>query len=149
MPTESRVLARSVPARPDGGPRRQVPRGVVPLVVGLLGSTVSVVGSWVPSVWYDEAATVTSATRSWVALGREVPHVDVVHALYFAVMHVWFAVVGYSPFTLRLPSAIAVGTTAALVVLLGTPLAGQRVGLVAGLLFPLLPRVTWMVLYRR
>jgi mannosyltransferase len=105
---------------------------------------VAVIGSWVPSVWYDEAATVTSATRPWAALGREVQHVDLVHATYYAVMHVWFGLVGYTPFTLRLPSAIAVGGTAALVVTLGKRLADARLGIIAGLLFAVLPRVTWM-----
>ncbi len=54
-------------------------------------------------------------------------------------MHVWLAAVGYSPFTLRLPSAIAVGVTAALVVILGSRLISLRVGVVAGVLFALLP----------
>ncbi|MEK6344791.1 MAG: glycosyltransferase family 39 protein, partial [Curtobacterium sp.] len=115
-----------------------------PVLVGLVAFLVAVIGSWVPSVWYDEAATVTSATRSWAALGREVQHVDLVHASYYALMHVWFGLVGYTPFTLRLPSAIAVGVTAALVVILGRRLAGARLGIIAGLLFAILPRVTWM-----
>jgi len=115
-----------------------------PAVVGAFGFLVAVIGSWVPSVWYDEAATVTSATRSWAALGREVQSVDLVHATYYALMHCWFAVVGYSPFALRFPSAVAVALTAALIVLLGRRLAGDRVGVLAGVFFVLLPRVTWM-----
>ncbi|MDM7889236.1 glycosyltransferase family 39 protein [Curtobacterium sp. RHCJP20] len=115
-----------------------------PVLVGLAAFLVAVIGSWVPSVWYDEAATVTSAARSWTALGREVQQVDLVHATYYALMHVWFGLVGYTPFTLRLPSAIAVGVTAAVVVILGRRLAGARLGIIAGLLFAVLPRVTWM-----
>lgn len=149
MLTEPHPSPRAVPAHPTWASDRHVPRGVAAALVGLFGFLVAVLGSWVPSVWYDEAATVTSATRSWAGLGREVQHVDVVHATYYALMHVWFAAVGYSPFTLRLPSAVAVAVTAALVVLLGSRLLGSgpvgvRFGVVAGLFFTLLPRVTWM-----
>jgi mannosyltransferase len=97
----------------------------------------------VPSVWYDEAATITSAQRSWAQLWAELHTVDAVHGLYYALMHAWFWLVGYTPFTLRLPSALAVGVAAALVVALGRRLAGMRVGVVAGIVFLLLPRVQW------
>ncbi len=117
---------------------------VVPALVGVGTTSVAAAFSWVPSIWYDEAATVVSATRPWAALAREVQQVDVVHATYYAVMHCWFALVGYTPFTLRLPSAIAIGVAAALLVVLGRTLASPRTGLVAGVLFALFPRVTWM-----
>ena len=119
-------------------------RWLAPVLIGVLASVVSVVGSWIPSVWYDEAATVVSATRSWAALGREVQHVDLVHVTFYALMHVWFDLVGYSPFTLRLPAAIAVGAAVGLTVVLGRMLAGPRVGVLAGVFTALLPRVTWM-----
>lgn len=144
MLTDVHTSPRGVPAHPFWAGRQQPSRLIASSAVGVLGFFIAVVGSWVPSVWYDEAATVTSATRSWAALGREVQHVDVVHATYYAFMHVWFAAVGYSPLTLRLPSAVAVGITAALVALLGSRLISLRVGVVGGILFTLLPRVTWM-----
>lgn len=148
MPNSTTAVAavmrsRAVPAYPTE-PISIRHRVVGPALVGTVGFFVSVVGSWVPSVWYDEAATVTSATRSWAALGREMQSVDLVHATYYALMHCWFAIVGYSPFALRFPSAVAVASSAALLVLLGRRLAGDRVGLLAGLFFVLLPRVTWM-----
>ncbi|MGN8049615.1 glycosyltransferase family 39 protein [Curtobacterium sp. 22159] len=130
----------------DRGGRMPTPRTAwrAPVLVGLFAAVVSVTLSWVPSVWYDEAATVVSATRSWAALGREVQHVDLVHATFYSFMHVWFDVVGYSPFTLRLPSAIAVGVAVGLTVVLGRILVGPRVGVLAGVFTALLPRVTWM-----
>ncbi|WP_194647680.1 glycosyltransferase family 39 protein [Curtobacterium sp. VKM Ac-2884] len=131
------VPVRSTRARP-------VRLWVVPTLVGVGTTSVAAAFSWVPSVWYDEAATVVSATRPWAALAREVQHVDVVHATYYAVMHCWFALVGYTPFTLRLPSAFAIGVAAALLVVLGRTLASPRTGLIAGVLFALFPRVTWM-----
>ncbi|GAA4267409.1 hypothetical protein [Frondihabitans peucedani] len=119
------------------------------VLVGLAATAIAVLFSWVPSLWYDEAATVVSATRSWAALGRMLTTVDVVHATYYAGMHLWFDVVGYSPFTLRLPSALATGGAAALTVVLGRMLATRRIGLLAGVVFCVLPRVTWMGLEGR
>jgi len=125
-------------------PRRRKPRSVTPLVVGAGAFLLSFIGNWIPSLWYDETATVTSATRTWAQLWAEIQHVDAVHALYYSLMHVVFDLVGYSPLTLRLPSAIAVGVTAALVVILVRRLASARVALLAGILFAIMPRVTWM-----
>jgi len=148
MPNSATAMPIASPgATAPADATRRIPmrrRAVGPVAVGVFGFLVAVIGSWVPSVWYDEAATVTSATRSWAALGREVQSVDLVHATYYALMHCWFAVVGYSPFTLRFPSAVAVALTAALIVLLGRRLAGDRVGVLGGVFFILLPRVTWM-----
>jgi mannosyltransferase len=67
-----------------------------------------------------------------------------VHGLYYAGMHLWFDLVGYSPFSLRLPSAVAVGVAAALTVLLVRSRASRRTAVLAGIAFVLLPRVTWM-----
>ncbi|OIH92915.1 hypothetical protein BIU92_08425 [Curtobacterium sp. MCBA15_003] len=113
------------------------------LTVGAVGVVVAAAFAWVPSVWYDEAATVTSAQRSWPALWAELQNVDAVHGLYYALMHVWFTLVGYTPFTLRLPSALAIGVAAGLVVALGRRLGGVRLGVVSGLVFLVLPRVAW------
>lgn len=113
------------------------------LTVGALAVVATAAFSWVPSLWYDEAATVTSATRSWPQLWAELHSVDAVHGLYYALMHAWFWLVGYTPFTLRFPSALAVGVAAGLVVALGRRLGGRRLGIVAGLVFLALPRVQW------
>lgn len=135
-PSETGPVARlrRLRARPAGDP----------MLAGLFGLLVSVAFSWVPSVWFDESATVVSATRTWKQLFAEVQNVDAVHATYYALMHVWFDLVGYTPFTLRLPSALAVGVAAALLVLVAREVADRRTALVAGLLFTLLPRVTFM-----
>ncbi|MGN8048981.1 glycosyltransferase family 39 protein [Curtobacterium sp. 22159] len=113
------------------------------LTIGAFGVLVSAAFAWVPSLWYDEAATVTSAQRSWAQLWAELHNVDAVHGLYYALMHVWFWLVGYTPFTLRFPSALAVGVAAGLVVALGRRLGGLRLGVTAGLVFLALPRVQW------
>ncbi len=112
--------------------------------IGLLAGLVSFLGSWIPSVWNDEAATISAATRSWADLGGLLSHVDIVHGVYYAVMHVWFGLFGVSEFTLRLPSALAVALAAGGVVVLGAKLSTLRVAIFAGVVFSVLPRVTWM-----
>jgi len=116
---------------------------VAPGLVGLLGLAISLAAIGTPSIWYDEAASIVSATRSWTQLGDMVANVDLVHAAYYAMLHVLFDIVGYSPVSLRAPSAVAVGAAAALTVVLGRVLDRPRLGIVGGIVFCLLPRVTW------
>lgn len=116
----------------------------VPVGIGLIGFLIAVAGIAVPSIWYDEAATITSASRTWAQLWAEIHTVDAVHALYYAGIHLVFDVFGYSPTSLRMPSAIATGVAAALVVVLARQLTGPRIAVIAGLVFCILPRVTWM-----
>ena len=110
----------------------------------MLGFAISVTGIGIPSIWYDEAATIISSTRSWSQLWVQVGNVDAVHALYYAGIHLVFDVFGYSPLTLRMPSALAVGLAAALTVVLARQLTGTRSAVIAGVVFCLLPRTTWM-----
>ncbi|MCU1513328.1 MAG: hypothetical protein JWO10_418, partial [Microbacteriaceae bacterium] len=139
-----RQAAGHTPAAAGGSGASPRSRATAPAIVGLFGFLISAAGSWIPSVWYDEAATITSASRSWTELWREIQHVDAVHAAYYSLMHVVFWVFGYSPLTLRLPSAVAVGVTAALIVVLVRRLADARTAVIAGILFCMLPRTTWM-----
>ncbi|MFI0907173.1 glycosyltransferase family 39 protein [Streptomyces sioyaensis] len=100
------------------------------------------------AVWRDEAVTYDMAHRSLADLWPTLQHVDVVHGLYYALMHCWFlvydatlgdvlgAVIG-----LRLPSVAAMTAAAAGVALLGQRLVGRRAGLLAGLTFALIPVV--------
>lgn len=115
----------------------------IPVLVGVIGFVISSIGSTIPSLWYDEAATVSSTTRSWPELWAMLGNVDAVHALYYGMTKVVFDLVGYSPLALRLPSAIAVGATAALIVIIGRRTLRPRVGVLAATVFVLLPRVTW------
>jgi len=114
------------------------------VLIGSIAFLLAVAFSWAPSVWFDEAATITAATRSWGDLARLLGSIDLVHGLYYAFMHVWFDLVPYSPFSLRLPSAIFTGMAAGLLVYLTSSLAGRRAAVLTGLAFTVFPRVTWM-----
>src|ERR1700712_321456 len=103
---------RVEPAR-RGVVRRLLGRGttlpVAPTaaVLGALAMLGSWLGSWTPSYWGDEAATVMSAQRPIGALMAELRNVDAVHGLYYLVMHFWIGLFGSSELSTRAPSAIA------------------------------------------
>jgi mannosyltransferase len=122
---------------------------IAPTLVGLFALAVSLIGLGTPSVWYDEVATISGSTRTFAQLWQLLATVDAVHGIYYALMHVVFELLGYSPFTLRLPSAAAVAITAGVVVLLGRRIHGPLLGLVGGVVFSILPRVTWMAVEGR
>jgi mannosyltransferase len=117
---------------------------VVATVFGLIATLISLIGSWIPSLWGDEAASVMSAQRSLPSLAMMLTHVDAVHGTYYFGLHFWIAAFGSSPFSVRLPSALAVGFTVAAVVVLCDRLRGRNVAVIAGIVCCVLPRVTYM-----
>lgn len=116
----------------------------IALILGLIATIISAIGSWIPSLWGDELASILSARRSLPSLFRMLGNVDAVHGTYYFFLHFWIQVFGSSAFSVRFPSAIAVGVMVAGVVVLGTRLNGARVGIVAGIIAAVLPRVTYM-----
>ncbi|GIG85921.1 hypothetical protein Pen02_08570 [Plantactinospora endophytica] len=90
-------------------------------------------------LWRDELATWSAASRPLGDLFRLVGTIDAVSGPYYLLMHGWIAVAGDSVVALRLPSALAMAGAAALTTLLGARLFGRRAGLLAGLLFAVLP----------
>lgn len=131
------VLARrgTVTIRPA---RRLSADGVVVAVPGVVAFLASVALSWRPSYWLDETVTVSSTVEPLPELRGVLARTDAVHGLYYLLLHPW-AQVSVAAWWLRLPSAFAVGATAALVAVLGRQLGGRRVGLYSGLVFALLP----------
>lgn len=101
------------------------------------------------TLWADEAVTLEIARRDVSEIWQTLGTVDAVHGLYYLLMHgvfeVWglWGLWGDGPglVALRLPSVLATAAAAAGVGALGARLAGRRVGLLAGLVFPLLPVV--------
>jgi len=112
-------------------------------ILAVVGAVIVLIGIDTPSIWYDEAATIVSATRTWPELWAMLHTVDAVHGVYYAFMHVWFDLVGYSPFTLRLPSAIISGGTVALTMLLASRFGTRGFALLAGVVLITIPRFTW------
>ena len=130
-------------------PRHQL-RGNAPVVVlGLAGAAVGFTGSWIPSYWGDEAASVLSASRPLRSLAEELAAVDAVHGLYYSFLHVWILLFGASEVSTRLPSALAVGLMVAGTVVLVRSFAGSRIAILAGICCAVLPRSTWMAVEAR
>jgi mannosyltransferase len=122
---------------------RLVRRRIEIPILALLAALIVFFGTSTPSIWYDEAATIVSATRTWPELWAMLHTVDAVHGLYYALMHLWFDLVGYSPLTLRLPSAVVSGGTVALTMLLASRFGTRGFALLAGVVLISIPRFTW------
>ncbi|MER7456170.1 glycosyltransferase family 39 protein [Micromonospora sp. NPDC126480] len=93
-------------------------------------------------LWNDEHATWHAATVDWDAFTRLLDRIDRVLALYYLFMRGWVALLGDTPTSLRLPSLIAMAAAAGLTALVGQRLLGTPAGLVAGLVFAVIPGVS-------
>jgi mannosyltransferase len=96
-----------------------------------------------PSYWRDEAATLAAVHRPFGALVRMLGHVDAVHGAYYMLIWVLVRVAGTGELATRLPSAPAMAAAAAGVSVTGRRLVSPRAGLAAGLVFALLPEVSY------
>ncbi|MER5532637.1 glycosyltransferase family 39 protein [Streptomyces mirabilis] len=138
-PAVARTVSPPVPAR------RQSPSPAKAVVVIAPLSLTIALGLWgirrKNTMWGDESVTYQLAHRDLSQIRLTAQHVDLVHALYYAVMHEIFGLFGGGLLTLRLPSVLAMSVAAGGVGLLALRLAGPRAGLLAGLVFPLLPQV--------
>ncbi|MEU5087933.1 glycosyltransferase family 39 protein [Streptomyces sp. NPDC021356] len=123
----------------EGG--RRTARAAAPAVVPA-GAAVAV-GLWGigrhGSMWRDESVTYQVAHRSTRELWHLLGHIDAVHGLYYLLMHAVFALWDGGLTALRLPSVLATAVAAAGVGVIGARLAGRRTGVLAGLVFVLLP----------
>lgn len=114
------------------------------LILGIVATAVGFAGSWIPSYWGDEAASVLSATRTWLSLAALLGHVDGVHGVYYALLSLWVDVFGTSEVATRALSAIAVGAMVAGTVVLAREFASARLAVWAGIVAIVLPRTTFM-----
>ncbi|MGN6791139.1 MAG: glycosyltransferase family 39 protein [Streptosporangiaceae bacterium] len=103
----------------------------------------------VPSLWRDEAATISGSQRSLSAIMTMMGHQDAVHAPYYVLLHPVIAIAGTSATVLRIPSLIAMMLAAGLTAAVGRRLAQasgmpgpMAVGLLAGLAFTVVPLTT-------
>jgi mannosyltransferase len=114
-----------------------------PAVVAVFAAVVCAAGAARPSLWFDEAATISASTRSVPELWRLIHNIDAVHGLYYLAMHGWFAIFPETEFWSRLSSCLAVGIAAAGVVVVAKQFSTRTVSVCAGIVFAILPRVTW------
>jgi len=125
------------PDRPAPGPA-WLP--LIPAVLTLLAGLYKIQG---PSFTRDETATVAAVHRSFPQLVHMLGTVDVVHGAYYALIWLVARVGGSGEFALRLPSAVALAVAAAFVTALGSRLVSSWAGLASGLVFAVLPSVSW------
>jgi mannosyltransferase len=116
---------------------------VLPATFGVFACALAAFGSWIPSLWGDEGASLMSAERPIGSLLMMLRHVDAVHGTYYLGLHAWIQLAGTSPFALRFPSAIAVGLCTAAVVVLARRLCTTTTAVIAGLVCAVLPRMTY------
>lgn len=142
------VAADAVRGGPDE--RRWLPGWLVVVVPALAELVVGGYRIAGPSLWRDEAATISGSQRPVGAILALVRNQDVVHGPYYLLMHFVIAAGGISETVLRLPSLIAMCLTAGLTAALGRRLARAAAlpapaatGLLAGLLLTAVPLTTW------
>ncbi|GAA1642895.1 glycosyltransferase family 39 protein [Catellatospora bangladeshensis] len=111
----------------------------VPALLMLVVGSIGVTGR---QVWQDELATWWASTISWAEFRELLGHNDVVLAPYYLFMRAWVAVFGDSALALRTQALLAMAAAAAMTAALGGRLFGARIGLVAGVVFTLLPGIT-------
>jgi mannosyltransferase len=120
--------------------RRRLLARSVPPILTLLVVTWRITG---PSYWRDEAATVSAVHRPLPALIRMLAHVDAVHGAYYLIMWPVAKVAGTGEIAMRLPSAVSMAATAAVITVIGARLMSERAGLAAGIVWAVLPVTSW------
>jgi mannosyltransferase len=130
------------PAAPIDAGQRDLPRWLDrtgSLWPALLTLAITLVQIDRAPLWRDELATWSAASRPVGDLVRLAANVDGVAVGYYLLMHGWITVFGDSVPALRLPAALSFAGAAALIAVLGRRLFSPRTGLIAGLLFAVLP----------
>ncbi|WP_433476616.1 glycosyltransferase family 39 protein [Spirillospora sp. CA-142024] len=136
------VETTSRPRDDTARPARWLAGPALPLVPAALTLAVSLVGIGTPSLWLDEAATISMTTRSYGDMLAVFPHLDLVHALYYMIMKPWVAAFGTSELSLRMPSALAMAAAGAGVAVIGRRCLGTSAGLLAGLAWAANPQTS-------
>ncbi|MGH3679515.1 MAG: glycosyltransferase family 39 protein [Natronosporangium sp.] len=109
------------------------------LLSTLVAAAVGLVRSSWSSLSGDELTTWALANTTWSQLWELRTDIDVLTAPYYALTRAWAEVAGSSEFSLRLPSVLAMAVAAGGVAALTSRLVSPRAGVLAGLLFAVLP----------
>lgn len=133
----------------DARPRRPG-RLYDPLAIAIATAIIGGIAMGRPSLWFDESATISAAAgRSLPDLWRLLGHIDAVHGLFYLLMHGWFCLFPATEVWSRAPGCIAVGIAAAGVVVLSRQFLPRTTAVSAGIVFAILPRVTWAAVEAR
>lgn len=95
-----------------------------------------------PELWRDELASWSFAARPLSSLVATARHTGATQLAYYLMLHGWIAAFGDSVTAMRSLSVLAMAAAAACVTLVGRKLAGARAGVLAGLVFALVPSVS-------
>jgi len=146
----------TVPSKSDGSTHQdtqgQSPsiRSFDAILVALFATAVSGAAVSRPSFWLDEIYTISlSANLTLPELWQQLLHRDAAHGFYDLLMYGWFAIFPVTEFWSRLPSCMAAAVGAAGVVVLTGHFCARRVALSAGILFAILPRITYAAIDAR
>ncbi|WP_344636483.1 glycosyltransferase family 39 protein [Kitasatospora cystarginea] len=93
------------------------------------------------SIWRDEVVSYQVAHRSLPEIWRLLHEIDAVHGLHYLLLNTVFRLWDGGLPALRLPSVLAMALAAGALAETGRRLAGRRAGLLAGLVFALVPAV--------
>ncbi|WP_117210650.1 glycosyltransferase family 39 protein [Allorhizocola rhizosphaerae] len=96
-----------------------------------------------PDLWRDELASWSAAGRSLPELLALAQNIDATSIVYYLVLHAWMAVFGDSAVAMRAPSALAIAAAAAVMACLVRVWYGRLQAVLAGLLFALLPVMSY------
>lgn len=110
---------------------------------GAFVALIAFVWSWHPSLWSDEAATISAASRSLPQLWSMLGTIDLVHGFYYLLMHGWMDLFGSTAMAIRGFSVLAIGIAGACVFWLAERFRGRVFAGWAVAVFALLPRVAW------
>ncbi|MGW6138423.1 glycosyltransferase family 39 protein [Streptomyces sp. NPDC055140] len=121
-------------------PRRRRTR--LPLWPFVLTFGVTSYGLTAPVLGRDELVTWDVVTRDTGHILATLHNVDAVHGAYYLLMHLWVSFFGDSVISMRLPSVFAASGAASVLSLIGKRLFGSRAGMLAGILFALVPAVS-------
>ena len=139
-PPSRTEIAEPAPATAPRGQRSSAWLALIPAVLTL---GVTLIQIQRPSITEDENATLLAIHRTFPQLVRMLGSVDVVHGTYYSLIWAVSRVFGTSELAVRWPSAVAMALAAGGVTLLGQRLVSPLAGLAAGLVFTVLPSVSW------
>lgn len=114
--------------------------------MGLAALLSAGVGSWAlgrPSLWFDEAATISAASRPLGQLWHVVHAVDVVHGFYYLLMHGWVWMFGTSEVGVRSFSVLALAIGAMGMVRIAQLLGGRELTWAVGPVYAVIPGIAW------